>query len=368
MKIAIDTYGCDHGKSGLGSYLINFISNIPSDCKDDIELFGSEIDRYTYTSEKEITFNAVLPFENERLEELWHLRKINKFLSKNDYDVVIYPAVEKVFPLKFKTKSIAVVNSIMSSVLEKADKAKKRHLKHGLVKVSLIIAASEFIKQDLLKLGIEESKIIVIYNGIDHKKFFPNVDPFSDVVEINPFSIKKPYFLYCSRLSDIDKKHEQLIKAFSIFKKKTGLPHRLVISGSEGEYSEKIHRVAFNSDYASDILLTGFFPHESLPKLYAGAESCIFPASKEGVGLPILEAMACGIPVACSNSGVLPEVGGDVPIYFDSDDVYDIAYSMQKVVSDKNLSSEMVKKGLERAAQFNWNDTVIKTLEAAAKL
>lgn len=368
MKIAIDTYGCDHGKSGLGSYLINFISNIPADCEDKIELFGSEIDRYTYKSEKEITYNAVLPFENERLEDLWHLRKINKFLSKNDYDVVIYPAVEKVLPLKFKTKGVAVVNSVISAAIRNFDSSKKRHLKKGLQKVQLIIAASEFIKDDLLKLGIDSSKIIVIHNGIDHKRFFPCDDPFSDVVEINPFSIKKPYFLYCSRLSDSDKKHEQLIKAFNIFKSKTNAPHRLVISGDDGEYSEKIHRVAFDSEFASDILITGFFPHESLPKLYSGAAACVFPATKEGVGLPILESMASGIPVLCSNSGVLPEVGGDVPLYFNSDDVYDIAYSMQRIVSDQDLASELVKKGLEWAANFNWSDTVIKTLEAARKI
>ncbi|MCR4734260.1 MAG: glycosyltransferase family 4 protein [Treponema sp.] len=368
MKIAIDTYGCDHGKSGLGSYLINFISNIPADCEHEIELFGSEIDRYTYQSEKDLTFNAVLPFDNDKLVERWHLRKINKFLKKNNYDLVIYPAVSKVLPLQFKTKGIAVVNSVMTAAMANFDHKKRHQIKKGLHRVNLIIAASEFIKKDLLKLGLDASKIIVIHNGIDHKRFYPSEDPFSDIVEINPFSIKKPYFLYCSRLSDEDKKHEQLIKAFNIFKEKTGLPHRLVLSGTEGDYSEKIHRVAFNSQYGSDILLTGFFPYDSLPKLYSGAAACVFPATQEGVGLPILEAMASGIPVICSNSGVLPEIGGNVPIYFDSNDVYDIAYSMQKVVNEAELSSKMVTKGLEWASNFNWSDTVNKTLEAAAKL
>ena len=368
MKIAIDSYGCDHAKSGLGSYLLYFVSNIPADCSDEIELFGSEIDRYTYTSEKELNFNAVLPFENQKLEQIWHLRKINKFIKKNNYDLVIFPAVENVFPVKFARKSIAVVNSVLSTVISSSDKKKKHQLKKGLQRVNLIIAASEYIKADLLKLGIDSKKIKVIYNGIDHKLFYPNVDAFSDVVEVNPFSIKRPYFLYCSRLSSQDKKHEQLIKAFCIFKKKTGLPHRLVISGSDGEYAEVIHRVAYNSEYASDIFITGFFPHESLPKLYSGATACVFPAINEGVGLPVLEAMACGIPILCSKSGVLPEIAGDVPIYFDSDDVYDIAFVLQRVVTESDLVSQMVKKGLERAAGFNWSDTVAKTLEAARNI
>jgi glycosyltransferase involved in cell wall biosynthesis len=92
--------------------------------------------------------------------------------------------------------------------------------------------------------------------------------------------------------------------------------------------------------------------------LYTGAEACIFPAVNEGIGLPVLEAMACGIPVLCSKSGALKEVGGHAPLYFDSDDSEEIAAAMKRVIEDKELRIRMVDLGLVQAGKFNWTDTV----------
>lgn len=165
-------------------------------------------------------------------------------------------------------------------------------------------------------------------------------------------------------LMDQKKKHEELIKAFELFKKRTGLPHRLVITGSEGNYFNYISDLAFNSEYSTDIFITGYFPHENFGKLYAGAEACVFPAVNEGVGLPILEAMASGIPVLCSNSGALQEMGGDSPIYFDSNNIEEIATAMQLVVEDEEKRKSMIEKGLERASNFSWDKTVLETLKS----
>ena len=216
----------------------------------------------------------------------------------------------------------------------------------------------------MIKLGIEKDRIRVIYNGIDHKLFYPKVLGDEEAVEVSPFSIKRPYFIYGSRLADKNKKHIELIKAFEIFKKKTGLPHRLVLAGEDGEYASEIHKAVFASEYASDIFLTGFFPHESFSTLYAGAEACIFPSVNEGIGLPVLEAMACGIPVLCSNAGALKEIGGHAPIYFNSDKPEEIAKAMEKVIDDRDLREKMTDLGTVQAAKFNWNSTVEKLIEA----
>lgn len=364
MKIGIDTFGCDHARSGLGSYLTSFIENLPSDSDDTFELFGSELDRYTYSSDKALVYNSVSIFDSLVTERLWHLFGINKFIQKKNYDAIIYPAVERVVPARFKVKGIVVVNSIISKNLENNKGLYKWQLKRGLNHASMIIASSNAIKDDLVELGISENIIKVIYNGIDHKHFYPMLDLNDDVIEISPFAIKRPYFIYGSRLSGPEKKHEQLIKAFDLFKKRTNLPYRLVIAGSEGAYSEEIHRFAFESEYSSDIFITGYFPHENFAKLYAGAEACIFPAVNEGVGLPILEAMACGVPVLCSDSGALKEVGGQVPLYFDSDNIEQIASLMEDIVENKELREKMVKEGFEKANNYSWEKTVIQTLES----
>lgn len=391
MKIAIDTFGSEHGRSGFGSYILNFISNLPpdlfnlelkattinadtkknqkkeSDSKKtpgiQIELFGEENDRYTYTSGKAISFAAPKISLSKKAEQRWHLRKINKFIKKNKYDAVIYPCVSKVFPVKFKKYTgIAIINSIISNDFEEMPFIQKKRLKKGLKNIQKIIAASEFIKNNLISLGISAEKITVIHNGIDHKIFFPMVNLDNDIIDIKPFSIKRPYFVYGSSLSCPEKKHIELINAFEIFKKNTKLPHRLVLAGEESKYSEKIRKAVFSSEFASDIFLVGFFPHESFAKLYAGAEACVFPSVNEGVGLPILEAMACGIPVLCSAEGALKEIGGSSPLYFDSNNIKQIADFMQEIVENKELRKNIVFDSILWANEFNWECTVKKTL------
>ena len=364
MKIGIDTFGCDHARSGIGTYLLAFASNLPSDSDIEVEFFGLEIDRYTYTSGKDIKFVSVPVQDSLSAIRLWHFTKLKKFIQNQKYDAIIYPAPHQVLPIEFKIPGIVVVNSILSLRIEgKRDWIQKLQIKRGLYNVPKIIAPTNYIKSDLINHGISSDKIEVVHNGLDHKLFYGSIDIESDIVDIKPFAIKKPYFIYCSRLSGPEKKHVELIRAFSIFKQKTNLPHRLVLAGLDGPYSSEVHKAVLESSCASDIFLTGYFPYESLPQLYSGSEACIFPSVAEGVGLPVLEAMACGVPVICSSSRALPEVGGNAALYFDSDNVEDIANCMEKVVTDSDLRQTMINNGLEWSNTFNWENTVRETLE-----
>ena len=114
-----------------------------------------------------------------------------------------------------------------------------------------------------------------------------------------------------------------------------------------------------NSSVASDIFLTGFFPHKSFPMMYAGSEACVFPSVNEGVGLPILEAMATGVPVLCSKSGALPEIAGDAAYYFDSDNIEEIATGLERIVTDNELRSTLTNKGIERVEAFSSCSTAL---------
>lgn len=364
MKIGIDTLGCDHSKSGNGSYLLNFIKNLSVDDDIQFELFGLESDRYTYKSEIEIPYVSVDVSDSEKAQFKWHKRKINNFVKKQGYEVVLFPAADKVLPSKCKNYlGIPVVNSLIFKKDENNKNSALHYIKKGLNNSEKIIAASELIKTDLVKNGINKNKIKVIYNGIDHKLFFPTIDDGSEFVEVKPFAIRKPYFIYGSRISGPDKKHLELMKAFEKFKKETGEPHRLVISGYEDDYAKIIHEAAFESEYSSDIFLTGYFPHENFAKMYEGAAACIFPAINEGVGLPILEAMASGIPILCSDSSSLKEAGGETPIYFNSDNINEIADCMKKIVSDKELVQKMIEKGIKRSQEFSWDKTIKETID-----
>ena len=363
MKIGIDTFGCEHGRSGIGSYISSLSQNFKNTDETQFELFGAEIDRYNFGQDSNIGFESVLLPDTEKAEKAWHFFLCNKFAKKQKYDALLFPASSYALPLVFSVPSVAVVNEIVSEIFATKNFSEKARIKLSLKKVNRIIAPSHFVKKDLKRIGINQNKITVVHNGINHSLFYPREVVGIESEMIKPFAIRRPYFLYASKMSSPLKRHVELIKAFEIFKKKSGLPHRLVLAGSEGECAESVKKAALISPFASDIFITGYFPHESFPALYAGAEGCLFPSEIEGVGLPILEAMATGIPVVCSKSGALQEIAGEKAILFDSTNFEEIADAIEKIATDTNLRKKMTKEGIAWANKFSWENTAQETLE-----
>ncbi|MCH5294838.1 MAG: glycosyltransferase family 4 protein [Treponema sp.] len=366
MKVGIDTFGCDHGRSGIGSYLLSLVGGLPEDDGISFELFGPEMDRYTYTGDKPYGWKSISVPDSIVAERMWHTFKVNSFGRKQDYDVILYTAGAQMLPGRFKVPGVVVVNGIVSNQLSKTDDMWVRAgIRRRLSKADCIIAASQFIKKDLERHGFKGCRIEVIHNGIDHSMFFPAqvVDSESDVIDIKPFSIKKPYIIYASRMHSEEKKHLELIKAFTLFKERTGLPHRLVLAGSEGAYYDAVKKAVFASSAASDIIITGFFAQENFTKLYRNAEACVFPSVNEGVGLPVIEAMAVGIPVTCSRAGALGEIAGEHALFFDSDNIEEMSACLEKILCDQKLRKELVSGGLEWARRFSWEKTAASTVE-----
>jgi len=362
MKVGIDTFGCDHGKSGLGSYLTSLTDSFKSDENVEYTLFGAEIDRYTYGSKSGFDYVPVSIPDRIKSERQWHVLFANRFAHKNKFNVVLYPAATHMLPLHFRVPGVAVVNDLVSNIIQEKNYI-PFFIKHSLKRANKVIVASMTIRKDIERLGIKSDNIVVIHNGIDHSVFYPR-EPFSqNLLDIKPFAIKKPYFIYASRMNSPSKKHVELIKAFTLFKEKTHLPHRLVLAGSEGECSEMIHDEVLKSSAATEIFITGFFPHESFPDLYSCSEGCIFPSVSEGVGLPVLEAMATGVPVACSRSGVLPEVAGNNALFFDSDNIEEMAEAIEKLATDNSLRKKLIEGGIEWSQRFSWEKTAEKTLK-----
>lgn len=368
MKIGIDTFGCGHGKSGLGSYLFSLVSKLTESDDLKFELFGSELDRYTYSSDSGFNYAGIKIKDSFEKECNWHKNHLNRFAKKHKYDAVLIPQTNLTLPVILKVKVIVVVNSMISEIIENNTNDTSLLLGtsvavRNLQKAHKIIAASSHIKKDLEKLGIDGSKIAIVFNGIDHSHFYPHELVKESTVEIKPFAIRRPYFIYASSLVSSSKKHLELIRAFSLFKKKTNLPHRLVLAGTEGEIAGEVKKAARESEAASDIFITGFFPHDSFPELYAYSAGCVFPSVNEGVGLPVLEAMAIGIPVACSRGGALPEIAGNNVLYFDSDNIEEIEVALEKLSGDMELRKKLIEGGFEWSKRFSWEKTAERTIE-----
>jgi glycosyltransferase involved in cell wall biosynthesis len=241
---------------------------------------------------------------------------------------------------------------------------------NALRKLDRIIAVSGWVKQELIDLaGIKESRIDVIPNGIDLTAYYPRPRNEESVVLIQPFSFRRPYVLYVSRLEYPTKNHIRLIEAFEIFKERTKYPHRMVLAGADSNGAEKIREAAAVSKYRNDIFFPGHFPYSSLPELYAGADLVVIPSMNEGFGMGVLEAMACGVPVVCARAGSLPEAADHAARYFDPEDSEDMADRMVTMCTNREVYRECRSLGLERVQNFSWArcaESTLKTIQEFA--
>ena len=233
-----------------------------------------------------------------------------------------------------------------------------------LRRMDAIIAVSQWVKQELVeKARVKENRITVIPNGIDHTSFYPRQRNEESVLFIQPFSIKRPYVLFVSRIDHPLKNHVKLIEAFGIFKERTKFPHRLVLAGGDSNNASVVREAAASSQWRSDIFFTGHFPVKNLPELYAGADFVVIPSIYEGFGMGVIEAMACGVPALCARAASLPETAEHAALYFNPHDAEDMADRMVTVSTDRDIYNECRRLGLERVKAFSWERCVERTLQ-----
>ena len=370
VKIGMDTFACDGGKSGVGMYLTQFLKRIPPSEEALFELFGWGYDRYAY-SEVAPNFEFIQQcMVNGRLvNSLWHLLKYPEFSSQRKYNACFFPAAHRRLPHSSPCPTIGVVHDMSAywsarKTREYLKTIKRIILPNSLRKLDRIIAVSEWVKQELVDLAhVKENRIEVVPNGIDHGAFYPRQRNEESVLLIQPFSFRRPYVLCVSRIDHPIKNHIRLIKAFGIFKEKTKFPHRLVFAGGDTNKAGKVHKAAAASKWRSDIFFTGHFPIKSLPELYAGADFVVFPSIYEGFGMGAVEAMASGVPVLCARAASLPETSEHAALYFDPYNVDDMADRMITISTESSIYNECRRLGLERAKAFSWDRCVDRTLQ-----
>lgn len=170
-------------------------------------------------------------------------------------------------------------------------------------------------------------------------------------------------FLYFPAASWPHKNHATLFEAFSKLLKNPSFDGDLVLTGvatrSRVALVEKIKQLGIDNR----IRILGYLPYKELPHIYCMARLMVFPSLFEGFGMPVLEAMACGCPVVCSNVTSLPEVAGEAAGYFNPVSPEEIAASISKLWNDDNALSVMREKGIARAELFSWEKTALKTRE-----
>jgi len=227
-----------------------------------------------------------------------------------------------------------------------------------------ICTVSLYSQKDIIKsYGIARPIIRVVYNGVNES--YKPISNQEIALVRKEFAGGEPYFLYVGSLHP-RKNVGNLLKAYHRFIAKTGSNIRMVVVG------EKMWKGG-NLPAGMDVIYTGRLEPEELCRVMGGALALTFVPWFEGFGIPVVEAMATGVPVLTSNVTSLPEVGGHAVLYADPGSVDDIALGMEKMATDTELREKLIVAGLEKSTQFSWDktarkvwlsiDTVIKAIQ-----
>ena len=297
---------------------------------------------------------------------LWTQIRLWWELCRNPPDALLVPAHTIPFlPLPKKTKVFVNVHDVgfkRSPELYKPIQVWYHDLTMKRIKsrADAIITISEFSKREIIDLyGVSEEKIRVVYLGFDGSQFSPAAGPADETLK--KYKITAPYLLYVGRLEK-KKNIGRMVTAFTLIKEK--YPDlKLVLAGAGGNQFDEIKQIIADNKLESEVIITGYVAHADLAAIYNHADIFLFPTLYEGFGLPILEAMASGVPVITSNQAPHTEVGGEAAIYADSQSPQSLADGIIKVLDDAELKQSLKEKGLLRVKEFSWRKTAEKILE-----
>jgi glycosyltransferase involved in cell wall biosynthesis len=284
---------------------------------------------------------------------------IEKILKKER--IIIYHGFcGRNLPIFNKTRSICAVLDLSFELNSEFYKDRwYRYVKNSTIRADAITTPSFFSKKDLMRFyNIPEDKIKMIYWGVNQEIFNP-LSKEAACEYLKKYISFERYILTVA--TSIKRKNIPFLDVYKILKDKKIEEKLVIIVGTDFLKYEILKLIKEKN--INDVFVFSEIPTEEMPYFYSGAELFVFLSLYEGFGIPVLEAMSCGVPVITSNVSSLPEVGGDACVYVNPYDEEDILYKMEKVLSSEGLKKEMSKKGLERAKLFSWEKTAEKTLK-----
>jgi len=248
--------------------------------------------------------------------------------------------------------------------------AMQRVLLKGCARFSrTIITSSECSKRDIAEhLGVPEEKVVVIHDGCDQALF--NSDP-PEKVALDALHVRlgitKRYLLHHGTIQP-RKNLKRLIDAFRLLlAENSDLDLDLVLAGQLGWAADEIVNAAAKHNDRGRVVLVGMLSDSDLALLIKGATLAVVPSLYEGFSLPMVEAMACGVPTIASNTSCLPEISGHTLAYFDPLSVKEMAACMQTVLRNSDLRLRLRQKGIDRAREFTWERCARQTLDILMK-
>ncbi|MHA2230899.1 MAG: glycosyltransferase family 4 protein [Candidatus Hodarchaeales archaeon] len=375
MQIGIDAC-CWSNKRGFGRFtreLLNAL--IALDRKNDYYFFVDKETQLACLSPERVNIavapTRVSPTEaasangRRSLRDLWVM---SREVLKHDIDLFFFPAVYSYYPILNRTKIIVTIHDMIPKLHPQQVFPNKKlkffwTLKEYVAvrQANLILTVSENSKQEITKFyNFPASRVRTISEGT--QEVFKILDKdrwFAKVLQNYQIYPSDRYIIYVGGISP-HKNLKTLVEAhFELIKDSLFSDVKLVLVGdytNDSFYSNysTLQELVEKLNLKEKVIFTGYVEDRDLAFLYNASLLLVFPSLQEGFGLPAVEAMACGTPVAASNLGSLPEIVGDAGLLFDPLDKDDLLGVLKKILSDYDLRENMRRKGLERVRQFSW--------------
>jgi glycosyltransferase involved in cell wall biosynthesis len=304
---------------------------------------------------------AVVAHPQARHPVLWYLFfefGVYRVLQKYKPDLFLSP--DGWISLRSKTPALAVIHDLnFEAHPEFLPRYLARYYHHFFPrfaeKAKRIATVSAYTKMDIhTRYGKALDEIDVVYNGASDR--YKPISENEKLAVRSCHSFGEAYFLFVGLIHPRKNLLNQL-RAFDAFKKQSGSKMKFVVVGARYSLEEGFDAFLESCTYRSDIIFKGRMEQDALTAIYASAFALMYASHFEGFGIPILEAMACEVPVITSNVTAMPEIGGDAALLVNPNDVNDIAAAMLRLHEDAALYQQCVAAGVERRKAFSWDKT-----------
>ncbi|HVM50166.1 MAG TPA: glycosyltransferase family 1 protein [Candidatus Acidoferrum sp.] len=371
MRIGFSTSVIQGGKSGIAEHVLCLLRTFSEQARmHQFVLFVLERDLPLFEFAKG-PMRLVPVSERYRpplRDILWHQAVLPRLAKRHELDVLHVPSYRRLL-WRRPCGLVGTVHDL--AAFHVPGKYDWKRMWYGRVGAAVlarrqdeIITVSETSARDIsAHWRLPPERVTVIYNGINCERFSGLSQEAARAACASRFKLEHPFLFYVARLEHPGKNHVRLIRAFDAFKAQTQSPWQLGLAGGDWHGAEQIHAAVRHASAREDIRCLGFVSQADLPLLYRAAGMCVYPSLYEGFGFPPLQAMASGCPVICSNRGALREVAGTAALLVDPEDVAGIAAQITRLAADPHLRSELARRGLLQARQFDWRRAATDTLK-----
>ena len=298
------------------------------------------------------------PTRHPVLWYMWFQFQVPRILKRYNADLFLSP--DGYLSLRTKVPQLGVIHDI--NFVHRPDDLpwlKAKYYNYFFPKFAhiakRIATVSFYSKEDITRsFKVDYDKIDVVYDGIN--QIFKPISEKGKIAVRKKYTDGSDFFLFVGALHP-RKNVSGLLKAFDAFKSVTENSIKLVIVGGEMHKTGDIFETFENMRYKNNVVFTGRVTTPELHDIFGAALALTFVPFFEGFGIPIVEAMSAGVPVICSNTTSIPEVGGNAVLYADPIKIEQITEAMLQLINDEELRKSLIEKGFKQKEKFSWDET-----------